>query len=160
MGQFDQSCSLAKNVSSKERVNPCFLWLLILSCHIFQENFIETPQVVENLWRISLLILAIFMNFHWFSGFFLTFHCYKKTNNVSSLQMMSAFFYFRHALNRLFNNLSHNISYIDILILGKLFLKYEVGVRLTLPPPPPATPEKTTLKNPRLVRVKLQDLFY
>ena len=38
-------------------------------------------------------------------------------------------------------------------MLDKLFLQYEVGVKLT------PHPRKTTLKKPSLARVKLQDLF-
>ena len=45
--------------------------------------------------------------FHRFSSIFwifLTFPRYKETNEVSLQQMMSAFFDFQHAWNRLFNN--------------------------------------------------------
>ena len=38
--------------------------------HIFPESFIEFPQVVQKIWRISLSILAIFINFPSFFGFF------------------------------------------------------------------------------------------
>ena len=58
-GQFDPSCDFSKNVSFKERVKP---W-----------KFIEIPQVVQKLWRISMSILAIFIDFHQFSGFFYIF---------------------------------------------------------------------------------------
>ena len=34
------------------------------------ESFIETPQVVQKVWRISLSILATFIDFHQFFGFF------------------------------------------------------------------------------------------
>ena len=64
-------CGFSKNVSSKERVK---LWVFvtfnIIIRHIFPENFIEIPQVVQKLWRISLSILAIFIDFHQFFGFF------------------------------------------------------------------------------------------
>ena len=35
---------------------------------------------------------------------FLTFTCYKETNDVSLQQMMSAFFQIQHTLNRLYHN--------------------------------------------------------
>ena len=66
--------------------------------------------------------------------------------------MMPAFFHFQHTLNRLFNNC------IVILILDKLFLKYEGGegggVKLTKP-----SPGKTTFKKPSFIRVKKQGSF-
>ena len=45
--------------------------------------------------RFSQSILTIFMDFTDFS----TFPCYKETNDVSILQMMSALFYFQLTLN-------------------------------------------------------------
>ena len=56
--------------------------------------------------------------------------------------MMSAFLHFQHTLNRLL------YKYKVILILDKLFLKYER--RDQIDPPP----EQTTLKKPSLIRVK------
>ena len=41
-----------------------FLAFDIIISHICAENFIEIPQVVKKIWRISLLILAIFINFN------------------------------------------------------------------------------------------------
>ena len=42
-------CGFSKNVSSKERVKPwCFVTFNIIS-HIFSENFIEIPQVVQKI---------------------------------------------------------------------------------------------------------------
>ena len=35
---------------------------------IFPENFIEVPKVVQKIWKISLSILAIFINFHQIFG--------------------------------------------------------------------------------------------
>ena len=50
-----------ERVSSKERVKPCFFVTFnIIISHIFPENFIEITQVV----------LAIFIDFHQFFGFF------------------------------------------------------------------------------------------
>ena len=40
-----------------------FVTFNIIISHIFQEIFIETPQVVQKLQGISLSILAIFMDF-------------------------------------------------------------------------------------------------
>ena len=65
---------------------------------MFPEILIETTQVVQKIWRLSLSILL-------FSDFldFLTFPCYKETNDVSVQQIMSPFCHFQHTLNRLFN---------------------------------------------------------
>ena len=78
-GQFDFLCSFSKNVSFREKVKPCFfVTFKIIISHIFTENFIETPEVVQKIWRFSLSILTIFINF----SDFLTIPCYKETNNV------------------------------------------------------------------------------
>ena len=78
--QFDPyPCSFSKNVSSSGRVKPWFFvpFNIIIS-HIISENFVEIPHVTQKIWRISPLILTIFINF---SDFF-TFSCYKETNDV------------------------------------------------------------------------------
>ena len=56
-----------------ERVKPCFFvtFNIILS-HIFLENFIEILEVVQKIWRISLSILTIFINFLDFWHLFVT----------------------------------------------------------------------------------------
>ena len=82
-------------------MEPCFFVTFnIIISHVFPEYSIETLQVVQKLWRISLSILVIFITF----TDFLTFPCYKETNYISLYQMMSAFFHFQHTLNRLFKN--------------------------------------------------------
>ena len=49
-GQFDAPCGFSKNVSSKERVKPWFsVTFSIILSHIFPENFIEIPQVVQKI---------------------------------------------------------------------------------------------------------------
>ena len=49
-GQFDPPCGFSKNLFSKERVKPWFFVTFnIIISYIFPENFIETPQVVQNL---------------------------------------------------------------------------------------------------------------
>ena len=58
-GSIWPPCSFSKNVTSKERVK---LWFFV--------NFIEFPQVVQKIWKNYLSILAIFINFPWFFGFF------------------------------------------------------------------------------------------
>ena len=64
-------CGFSKNVSSKERVKRWFFVAFdIVLKYIFPENFIEFPQVVQKIWRNSLSILAIFINFSRFFGFF------------------------------------------------------------------------------------------
>ena len=48
----------------KEKVKPCFFVTLnIIIHHVFPENFVETSQVVPKIWRLSLSILAIFIDF-------------------------------------------------------------------------------------------------
>ena len=60
-----------KIVSSKQKVKPWFfVTFKIIIRHIFPKNFIEIPQVVLKLWRISLSVLAIFIDFYQFFGFF------------------------------------------------------------------------------------------
>ena len=79
-GQIALPCGFSKNVCSEERVKPCFFVVFNNSIsHIFPENIIEIPQVVQKLWRVYLSILAIFINFL----DFLTFLCYKETNDLS-----------------------------------------------------------------------------
>ena len=64
-------CCFFKNVSSKERVKLWFLMAFnIMISDMFPENFIEIFQVVQKIWRLSLSILAYFINFHRFFGFF------------------------------------------------------------------------------------------
>ena len=64
------------NESAKEIVNSWFfvtfnfLTFNIIISHIIPENFIEIPQVVQKIWRLSLTILAIFIDFYQFFGFF------------------------------------------------------------------------------------------
>ena len=101
------------------------------------ENFTEIPEVVQKLWRISLSILAIFIDFHQFYGL----PCYKEANGVSLYQIMSAFFHFQHALNRFFNN------FIKLYWYWISFSWNLKGVSLAL------LPEKTILKKPSLIRV-------
>ena len=74
-GQTDPPpSSFSKSLSSKERVKPWFFVTFnIITSHIFPENVIEILQAVEKLWRISLSILAIFIDFHQFHGFFYIF---------------------------------------------------------------------------------------
>ena len=54
----------------------------VIISRIFPEIFIETPQVVQKIWRLFLLILTVFIDFHWFLDF-LTFPCNKETNDVT-----------------------------------------------------------------------------
>ena len=61
----------SKNVSSKEKVKRWFFVTFnIISRHIFPENFIEFPQVVQKILRNSQSISA---NFHQFSSIFFIF---------------------------------------------------------------------------------------
>ena len=50
--QFDPppSYGFSKNVSSRERMKPCFFVTFnIIIIHIFPENFTESPQVVQKI---------------------------------------------------------------------------------------------------------------
>ena len=47
-----------------------FVTVNIIISYIFSEYVIEIPQTVQKLSRIYLSILAIFIDFHQFSGFF------------------------------------------------------------------------------------------
>ena len=78
--QFDPPCGFSKNVSPKVMVKPCFVVTFnsFISL-IFPEDFIEIPQFVQKIWRPSLSILAIFIDFLEF----LIFPCYKESNDVS-----------------------------------------------------------------------------
>ena len=66
---------LRKTYLLKRLWNPGFLWLLfnIILKHIFPNNFIKFSQVVQKIWRNSLLILV---NFHQFSSIFCIFWRY------------------------------------------------------------------------------------
>ena len=78
-------CGFLGNVFSKERVKPCFFVTFnIILRHIFPENFIEFPQVVQKIWTISLSILAIFIHFHRFFGYFKHYLVIKKLMSKSS----------------------------------------------------------------------------
>ena len=69
-GSIWPPCDLSKNVSSKERVEPWFFVTYTNISHVFPVNFIEIYQVVQKIWRISLSILAIFIDFHRYFEFF------------------------------------------------------------------------------------------
>ena len=59
------TCGFSKNVYSKERTKPWFFMIFnIILRHIFPEDFIEFPQVVQKILGNYLSILA---NFHQFS---------------------------------------------------------------------------------------------
>ena len=73
-------CGFSKSIFSKEREKPCFFVTSnIILRHIFPENFIEFPQVVQKIWRNSLSILA---NFHQFSSIFWIFWHYLVTKKL------------------------------------------------------------------------------
>ena len=88
-------CGFSKNVSSKERMKPWFFvtFNTIIS-HIFPENFIKIPQVVQKILRIYLSILAIFINFHCFFGFFWHFLFTKKLMTSAYNKQCQHFFTF------------------------------------------------------------------
>ena len=55
-----------------------FVTFNIIISHIFPGNFIEIPQVVQKICRISLSISAIFINFYRFFRFFWRFLVTEK----------------------------------------------------------------------------------
>ena len=63
-----------------------FVTFNIMLSQIVLENFIEIPQVVQEI-RFSSSVLFIFIDF----SDFLTFPCYNETNDVSMLQMMQLY---------------------------------------------------------------------
>ena len=76
-------CAFLKNVSSIEWMEPwLFVTFNIILKHIFLENFINFPQVFQKIWRNSLSILTVFINFINFLDC-LTLPRYKETNDVS-----------------------------------------------------------------------------
>ena len=51
--------------------------------HVFPENFIEFPQIVQKIWIFSLSILIIFIIFFFFFFFFDIFTFYKEAKDFS-----------------------------------------------------------------------------
>ena len=51
-------------------------WNLVL-CDFQVTIFLKISQVAQKIWRISLTVLAIFIDFHQFLVSFLTLRCYK-----------------------------------------------------------------------------------
>ena len=58
-GQFGPPGGFLKSLSCKEMMT-----FNIIIRHFFPENFNKIPQVFQKLWRISLSILTIFINFY------------------------------------------------------------------------------------------------
>ena len=74
-------CGFSKNVSSKEILKPWnFETFNIIISHIFPESFIEISQVIQKIWRISLSLLTVFIDFldfftfPWWCQHFFTFN--------------------------------------------------------------------------------------
>ena len=64
IGQFDTHLSFFQNcIFCIEGVRPCFFVTLSTNWHIFPENVIKIPQVVQKTWRFSSSILANFIKF-------------------------------------------------------------------------------------------------
>ena len=84
-------CGFSKNMFSREGVKFCFFVTFnIIIGHIFPENFIKIPLIVQKIWRFTLSALTIFIDI----SDFLTFPCYKETNDPSIKLMI--FFYFQY----------------------------------------------------------------
>ena len=152
-------CGFSKNISSKKRVKPCFFVTFNISIsRTFPENCIEIPQAVQKIWRLSLSIVAIFIDFNQVSGF-LAFPCTKKL-------MLSAYnrWYYRTfsfstfcTLNRLFN-ICIKLQYVDFRLVIREIWR---GVKLThqrkkLPSQSPALLGFRRLKNHKLTEEVLQ----
>ena len=103
--QFDLPCGFSKNVSSKERVKPCYFYAFKyhnsdLSWK-FHWNSSSRSEVLKN----------FFVNisyFHRFSSIFWIFWHFLVTEKLITPpaynSQLIAFFQFQHTLNRLFNN--------------------------------------------------------
>ena len=85
----------SKNASSKERVKSWFFVNIIIT-HLFPEMFIQIPQVVQKIWRLSPPILVIFSDFHPIFWICWHFPVTKKLNDISLKEIMSVFFHFQH----------------------------------------------------------------
>ena len=77
---IDPSCGFSKKKFCRERMNHCFFVTFnIIISHIFPENFIKNPHIVQRIWRFFPPILTIFIAF--LDSFM--FPCYKETNDHS-----------------------------------------------------------------------------
>ena len=95
---------IQKNRQATDLQRPCagiqnvvckLLTFNAIISHFFLKNFIEIPQVVQNIWRFSPTKLSIFIDC------LLTLPCYKETNDVSiymSVDDVIIFFYFQPIL--------------------------------------------------------------
>ena len=102
-GSIWPPCGFSENVSSKERVKPWFFVTFnIILKHIISEIFIEFGQVVQKIWRNSLTILAVLINFPRFFGFFDITLLQRNWRQLITDDV--SIFYFQHTLNRLFHN--------------------------------------------------------
>ena len=77
---------IQKNRQATDLQRPCagiqnvvckLLTFNAIISHFFLKNFIEIPQVVQNIWRFSPTKLSIFIDY------LLTLACYKETNDVT-----------------------------------------------------------------------------
>ena len=102
-------------------MKPWFLMTFnIIISHVFPENFIDFPHVVQKIWKNSLLILAIFINFPQFFEFFeitlLQRNWWRQliTDDASIFQFQK----FKSTVSQLYK---------FILILDMFFFKHERG---------------------------------
>ena len=124
--------------SWQERVKPWFLVTFnIAICYIFPEDFFETQQVVQIIWKFFWSRLATFANFLDYLAF--TWHVTKKLMTLTYNRWCQQF-------------LSFNVSgYISIGLVLLEILR-GLGRPLDTSSLPPA--EKTTFKKPSFIRVK------
>ena len=128
--------SFSKNVSSKEMVKTCFLWLLILSSvHLsskFHWGYSSRSEVMKN---FSVYIL---IDFHRFFGLF-DISLLRRKLATDELATLST--YFKKIVQHFYKVTS---------ILDKFFLKYQ-GRGVILTPHQKKLPSK--LKKPSLIRI-------
>ena len=92
---FDVARSPRKRPNLETKSTKLYKHYINIS-HIFSENVIEIPQVVQKIWRFSPLILTIFINVLDFLKFLIT----KKQTTWMSV----FFFLLQPTLKMLFNN--------------------------------------------------------
>ena len=139
--------------------NPVFfVTFSITISRTFPENCIEIPQVVQKIWRLSLSIVAIFIDFHQVSGF-LAFPCTKKLMLSACNRWCYSTFSFSTfcTLNRLFN-ICIKLQYVDFRLVIREIWR---GLKLThqrkkLPSKSPALLGLRRLKNQKLTEEVLQ----
>ena len=110
--------------------------MIIMISHIFPKNFIEVIQIVQKIWRFSLSILTVFINF---SDFLVT-----KRPMASAYDEWCQQF------------LTFNLLYVGCLTIGYSYIDIRlVLLEIWIDRPPPLPPTETAaLKTSNLVIIK------